>query len=288
MKTAADVPQSPEFSYIMLRNALARFSKAPAALTPEERQEILSQAAREFRLQTAVLSSIEAGDVVVPDTGVANAVAEIAGRYPDRDAFLDDLETNGMDLSSLETALHRDLKVNAVLDKVAANAADVNDLDIKIYYYMHGARFVKPETRVARHILITINEDYPENTRQRARARLEAVADRLDKKRHRFAEQALKHSECPTAMHGGLMGRVTPGKLYPELERVLYDLAPGELSPITESPLGFHLLLCEEIEPEQRISLEQATPSIRKLLEERRRRMCQKAWLAKQSLNNKG
>ena len=72
-------------------------------------------------------------------------------------------------------------------------------IEIGIYYHLHPEQFVKPEMREAWHILISINPDYPENTRETARTRLEEISAKLQKKPHKFADLALKHSECPTA-----------------------------------------------------------------------------------------
>ncbi|MBK7954464.1 MAG: peptidylprolyl isomerase [Candidatus Accumulibacter sp.] len=65
-----------------------------------------------------------------------------------------------------------------------------------------------------RHILVTIHEQLADNQRQPARDRIEAIRSRLLKEPQRFAEQALKHSECPTAINGGLLGSVPRGQLY--------------------------------------------------------------------------
>lgn len=50
-------------------------------------------------------------------------------------------------------------------------------------------------------------------------------------------------------MEGGLLGNVTPGKLYPELEPVAFALTAGQISPVVESEIGFHILRCDEIHP---------------------------------------
>jgi len=63
---------------------------------------------------------------------------------------------------------------------------------------------------------------------------------------NKFADLALKHSECPTALQGGVLGIVPRGKLYPELDAVLFSLKVGAVSDIVESEIGFHLLLCKQ------------------------------------------
>ena len=108
-------------------------------------------------------------------------------------------------------------------------------------------QFRRPETRLARHILITINDTIAENTRSAAGKRINAIQARLAKEPQRFEEQALKHSECPTALDGGKLGDLPRGKLFPELDKALFELKAGEVSGVLESELGFHVLRCDTI-----------------------------------------
>ncbi|MFY9327012.1 MAG: peptidylprolyl isomerase [Georgfuchsia sp.] len=149
-------------------------------------------------------------------------------------------------------------------------ATHISDTDIEIFYHLHQPRIRRPETRVLRHILITLNNEFAENRPLQARARLNDIRKTLVREPHRFAELALKHSECPTSLNGGLLGTVPRGQLYPELEPVAFALKAGELSAIAESPMGLHLLRCDSIEPARELSLAEASPSIRRHLEKMR------------------
>jgi peptidyl-prolyl cis-trans isomerase C len=227
-----------------------------------------------------VLASPDAEDVVVADADVDAALSAVAARYHDMATFDHDLAVNGLDRAVLRRALHRELRFDNVMQRVGARAAAVSDIDVRLFYEVHHERFTQPETRSARHILVTVNDDYAENTRPAALARLQTLADKLNGRGKRFAELAQRHSECPTAMQGGSLGRVRRGMLYPALDKMLFGMAPGEISPIVESDVGFHLLLCETVHPAKRLPLRRAAARIRATLEERRRRNCQKAWLA--------
>jgi peptidyl-prolyl cis-trans isomerase C len=54
----------------------------------------------------------------------------------------------------------------------------------------------------------------------------------------------------------------------------------GAISGVVETEVGFHLLWCEKVEPGRRVPLSKARPKILNVLIERRRRNCQKAWIA--------
>ncbi|MGZ5026245.1 MAG: peptidylprolyl isomerase, partial [Methylobacter sp.] len=110
--------------------------------------------------------------------------------------------------------------------------------------------------------------------------RAQEIAEKLRKKPHKFADLALKHSECPTALQGGALGVVSKGTLYPELDEVLFTLKAGEISDVVKSEIGFHVLLCKSIQKPETLSLAKATPKIRQFMNERARRNCQREWIA--------
>lgn len=266
-------------AYLELKTAQNLYGKPPAELAEAERGKVETLARRQFTLESRVLRAPEARDAVVPAASLEAALEEIRKRYPEPAELDADLARNGLDLDGYREALERELKVDAILEKVGSRASQVSEIDVELYWQYHPEQFRRPETRRARHILVTINPELADNTPAAARARIEAIAARLAKDPKRFEEQALKHSECPTALQGGRLGDVPRGQLYPELDAALFTLAPGQISGVLTSPLGYHLLWCEAIQEERELGLDQARSRIRELLEQRRKRICQQAWL---------
>lgn len=267
-------------TYNLLRAALILFKKSPAELAEAEYKRAKIQALNEFRIESKVLNAPEAASVIITERELQQAYQEIRGRYQDEAAFFGDLEKNKLDQASLMAALHRQCKVNTVLELIASRAPDISEVEIGIYYHLHADQFRLPERREACHIFISINPDYPENTYETAFLRAQEIAEKLHKKPYKFADLALKHSECPTAMQGGVLGTVSRGTLYPELDEVLFGLKAGQVSDPVKSEIGFHVLLCKSIQKPETVSLAKATPKIRQLMKERARRTCQRAWLA--------
>ena len=274
------MPSDPAFNYHLLRNALEMFQSKPAGLAHPQYQQALSKAQRSYQIESLVLAAPEAEGVVIPSAQLAAAMQQVAGRYASEDEFEQDLASNELDRDGLREALHREMIFDAVMQRVSAKAATVNDIDMRLFYEMHADRFASPELRTARHILITINPEFLENTRPMAQDRARKLAAKLQTKPNRFADTAKRHSECPTAMEGGKLGEVKPGDLYPELEQVLFSLSEGQVSDVVESEIGFHVLLCEKIKPAKRMPFSKAAPRINEVLTERRRRNCQKAYLS--------
>jgi nitrogen fixation protein NifM len=266
-------------TYLSFKIAQQLYKKTLDSLQPEERQRVESVAAKQMDIEALILGAPEAARVMLPESSIDSSLMEIRARYGNEDEYLADLDRIGLDERGLRSAIERDLTVETVLERVGARAASVSDTDVEIFYFMHKERFRRPETRVLRHILVTINETMPGNERDAAHAKMQSILARLIKDSSRFEEQALKHSECPTAMNGGILGTVKQGQLYAELEPIAFALTEGSLSEICESPIGFHILRCDSIEPARTLSLKEARERIRTHLEDQRRQICQKSWV---------
>lgn len=271
----------PEASgiYRSIKLAAQLFGKPLEALASEELHRVTRVATRQQEIEALILETPEAASVMLPAASIDASLMEIRRRYADDDEYHADLERVGLDVAALRQAVARDLVVEAVLERVAAAAAPVSDTDVEIFWYMNQQRFRHGETRVLRHLLVTINENLAGNQRHTARARIDAIRVRLLKEPQRFAEQALKHSECPTALHGGLLGQVPRGRLYPQVDAAAFTLAEGMLSEVIESELGYHLIRCEAIQHERLLSFAEARQTIREHLDGQQQALCQKAWI---------
>ncbi len=274
-----DSSDNASHTYHMLRAALQTFQRNLSDLQPSEMAKVRAVANKSFEIESLVLASDEATDVIVPEGDVERAVEEVAARYADAEELSDDLHRNGLDETTLRESLRRELMFDSVMQRVGARHARVNDIDVRLFYEMHRERFRQPEKRTARHILVTINSDYIENTPEAARSRMAELAAKLKKRPNRFVSLARRHSECPTALEGGKLGVMARGQLYPELDAALFSLPEGGVSDVVETEVGLHIILCEKIQPQRDIPLSKAWDGIVDVLANRKRRNCQKAWL---------
>jgi parvulin-like peptidyl-prolyl isomerase len=80
-------------------------------------------------------------------------------------------------------------------------------------------------------------------------------------------------------MHDGLLGRIKPGQLYPELDEVLFGMEEGSLSGVIRSPMGLHLLLCEKIHQAGRVAFDEVKESLQAQLEKKKRTRLLREWL---------
>ena len=114
----------------------------------------------------------------------------------------------------------------------------------KAAYQADSKRFTQPERVHARHILV-------KGTTPESRAKAEALLAQL-KQGADFKELATKSSDDPgSAAKGGDLGFFEKGRMVKPFEDAAFALGKaGDLSPIVESPFGFHIIeLVEKSKP---------------------------------------
>lgn len=267
---------SSNSSYLTIKHAQALFSATPEALTPEQRQKVSQVVARQCEIERRILASRQASHVIVGEEAVSRGLAEISARFDSEAEFHADLARQGMDLEQLRAELERELRVEAVLETISSRVAPVSEQEIEIFYRLHAKRFFTPERRTLSHILLTFSDD---KDRAGALERITRIHEVLSRSPERFAEQALRYSECPTAMQGGLLGQIQREQLYPELDAEAFKMRPASLSGILESPMGFHVLRCENIQPEGFVPLSVVRAKIREQMLQARRENRQRSWV---------
>lgn len=263
-------------AYVELKLAWEMFSKAPDSLSGPERDRLGKAARQQRSIEERILRSPEAAGVVVPASTQAARLAEIRRRYGRAEDYEADLQRNGLTAQRLAEAVTRDLRVEAVLERVAARVPAVSTVDAEIFYRLHPQAFERPEARRLRHILITSEDVTGAAAARHTLEKLRREAAAAD----RFGAAALRHSHCPTALQGGSLGVVKRGQLHAELEPAAFALPADAVSPVLESPAGLHILRCDEVFAAGKMAFAQVRERIMDKLTDQRRRQAQRHWLA--------
>jgi parvulin-like peptidyl-prolyl isomerase len=177
--------------------------------------KLLSRLFDLFCEQQMILYQADRDGFQVDDGEVETYLSEAQARRPDRP--LD------------REMVRQTLKAQKYLLAGAYRDIDVSDDEVRRFYESHLGDYRKAEEIELFQIMTGDRE------------KLLGIRAELLKQPARFAEFARSDSVAPEAPSGGAMGFFEKGMLPKEMEEVVFSLKVNEISPIVESPYGFHL-----------------------------------------------
>ena len=142
------------------------------------------------------------------------------------------------------------VKVNAgylVFDpKDHESKIKIEENEIEEYYQANISTYTIPEKVKARHIFIESPAGNDPESIEEAREEAEKVLNEIRKGKD-FATLAKEYSEDPSAKKGGDLGYIERERLAEPLQEALSSLKKGEVTPVVETPYGFHIMKVEKI-----------------------------------------
>lgn len=153
-------------------------------------------------------------------------------------------QTYGMSIERIKREFKEDTRKNMMAERVKQKkfgAVEISRKDVDDFYnsYKDSLGLI-PEKFTLSHIFL--NPKATDKVKNKAYKLAEKLLDSL-KRGGDFADLAKKFSDDPgSASQGGDLGTVKRGVFYPQFEAAAYSLTSNEISPIIESPVGFHII----------------------------------------------
>jgi peptidyl-prolyl cis-trans isomerase C len=168
-------------------------------------------------------------------------------------------EIHGEDWKDPDPRYRESVRREMIVERAAVadlgQRARVPDSALKAFYDEHRAEYATPARVQIRQIVVA------ERPKAEAlRTQLESGGD--------FGELARANSIGPEASDGGQLPPFAKGELPEAFDRA-FETEPGKISPVIESPYGFHLFLVEAKLPPHETSFDEAREKIAMELNER-------------------
>lgn len=216
-------------------------------------QEILIQGENNIRVTEADVRSeaLKAPEAARRNYfGKAQGVSSVASNLYTRRALAaeaerEQLEKNPETAAALQIARDKvlsDARI-AQIDKVAVPNTQALESYARSVYTSKAERFRAPEQVHVAHILVPKTQPDAKAAADKLLVDLRSGAD--------FATLAREKSGDPgSAAKGGDLGLVKPRQMVPAFDQAAFALQkPGDLSPVVESPFGFHVIKLLEKKP---------------------------------------
>lgn len=215
--------------------------------------------------------------IEVSDTEVQQMLDETLGHLEDPNVLAENLKSQGMTLEELKTRLGDQITIQKLIDREVRSRVSVSPAEVTAYYEENRKQFMMPAAVQVATILIRPKDNLDV---ERSRAQAEDI-QRMLSQGHDFYGLAKRFSDGLNAENGGRIGRLERGKNIREIDEVLFDLKPGDVSPIIRSPAGFHLFLIEEVQPARDAQIEEMQHQIREILREQKTQERYRQWIEK-------
>lgn len=232
---------------------------------PEKAREIKRAALDELIHEELLWQQAQRENRIASDDDVERALAQAIERAGSRERFLRGIARQGFDEAGWRRHVQRMLSADVAAQRLVEGRVQVLDAEVEAFYRDNAQAFRQPEQVLVREIMLHVARDADAQARNAARQRMQAIATQLAAGAD-FAELARRHSQHPTRQWGGAHDPVTRGQLAAPLDQAAFALAPGQISPIIETPEGLHLLRVDERRPAQTVPLEAVRERIREHL----------------------
>ena len=180
--------------------------------------------------------------IVVRDEDVNNAIDEVLKR---RNIAREDLgkalNKDGITLEAYRKGMRDQLMRIRLVQREVKSKVTVSDEEIGEYYRKHREEYEGKEAVQIKQILLLLPKDADEAVREKLRADAGAIHRRL-LDGEPFEVISANHSQGPAANAGGDIGFIEKGMMLPEVESVAFSLPLNQISPVIESPAGFHII----------------------------------------------
>ena len=194
-----------------------------------------------------------------------SALKEITKEYTE-DRFQEALLRGYSDFEQWKNQLREQLLVDRIITRVSERIVRPSRQDIEQYFEENKDEFRSPPMVRCMQI-VTRN-------REQAYDLLKQLHNGED-----MSSLARKYSTGPEAENGGEVGWVAQGSLHESMEEVVFSMAPGKISPVVETPYGFHIFKVLSVRQGGMKELVEVHQEIESSLIEQRREVFINKWL---------
>jgi peptidyl-prolyl cis-trans isomerase C len=206
--------------------------------------------------------------VVASDQEVQSQIDARKGAFANEDAYHKALKESGVTEDILRQQARDQISVSKYVNNKLVHGINVTDQATREFYDKNKEKIRTPERLHVRHILIGVAANATPADKQKARAKAEDLLKQIQNGAD-FAKLAQENSDdTGSKVHGGDLGWIVPGQTVPAFDKAAMALKPNQVSPVVESPFGFHIIQLLERQPAGAVPYEQAKERIARMLKE--------------------
>lgn len=195
-------------------------------------------------------------------------IADAKKQYPSEELFAQQLRSAGMSPEQFNARAFEQTLCETVMDRELKSTIVISDEAAKKFYDENPARFERPETVRAAHILFpTIDRVTQQPVAPAKKKEQEQLAKRIQERAQKgedFAKLAKEFSDDPGSRDkGGEYPPFARGEMPPEFETAAFSLKTNQVSDVVETRFGFHIIKLLQKVPPEKVSLDKVMPDLK-------------------------
>jgi parvulin-like peptidyl-prolyl isomerase len=251
---------------------LQRISQEKPGISEKDaKKEISENLIRHALLKQSALKSV--GDV--PERQVETELNRLKQNYPNEAEFQKMCQMNHTSEELIKDEIRDSIKINLFLRELTKHVPPPPSHILKKYYERERKVSVKPKEIHAAHIVKKID---PSTAEKVYNEMLDIRKRLLDGAA--FSEVADAHSSCDD--DGGDLGYFARGQMVEEFDVIAFSMNIGEISPIFQTPFGYHIVTVYDIREAERLSFEECKEDIKAEITNKLNEECLNKWLKKE------
>jgi peptidyl-prolyl cis-trans isomerase C len=237
----------------------------PVALTPDVYRKVLDELVGITLLQ----QEAKAQHIGPTEQELDQQVAARKKQFPSEEVYQKALKQTGLTEALLRQQTRDQLAVQKYVETQVIPKTAVSDQATRDFYDKNKDQIRSPDRMHLRHILVAVKAQAPAAEKEKARAKAEDLHKQLVNGAD-FAKLAAANSDDPgSKTKGGDLDWVSPGQAPPTLEKAAMALKPNEISPVVESPFGFHIIQLLERQAAAQVPYEQVKDRLAMMLKQK-------------------
>ena len=256
-------------------DALRRQYAAEPDVFQQKLNETLNDSLEQLVENALILKSFETDGYKLPDSVVDELVQErIRDRFGDRVTFMKTLQAQGLTVEQFRRQVREQYIEAALRNQNVQREIFISPYKIENYYRANPDEFrVEDQIKLS---MIVLTKSGPDDTNV-----LKLVREIQSKIKDGtpFAEMASVYSQGSQQHQGGDWGWVQRSVLRKELADVAFNLKPGVVSDLVDTPDTCYLMLVEEKKPAHVRPLTEVAVDIDKTLRLKQQAKLQKDWI---------
>ena len=234
-------------------------------LREKQQGQIRNQLAEQMINHYLIIEYAKEMDINIADREFQCALNDIKREYTES-TFREALLREYVDFDQWKNRFKEQRLINKTLKDVVKNIAPPSHKEIEQYFAENCDEFRYPKMVKFRQIV--------SNSKEEAANLLKRI-----QKGEEMSELARKYSIAPEAESGGEINWVAQEHLDESMGNIVFSLSPGELSPVIETPYGYHIFEVLSVRPENVKELPEVIQEIESRLLHQKRDIFLGKWL---------